>query len=44
MGMESHSINRSSMVLPLLEGFGFGRVVSAFEAGAGWWDVVRVGD
>lgn len=44
VGMESHSINRSSMVLPVLERVGFGGcVASALEAGAGWWDVVRVG-
>lgn len=43
VGTESHSINRSLMVLPVLEGVGSRGVVSALEAGAGWWDVVRVG-
>ena len=43
VGMESHSIDISSMVLPVLEGVGSRGVVSALEAGAGWWDVVRVG-
>ena len=38
-----HKIQKTKNILPVLEGVGSRGVVSALEAGAGWWDVVRVG-